>query len=215
MTADFSTTYDAKRKRIARLPKLIRETAETQSLKDAMGIVTAYQDGLRKNNFKLASLHPFSVQRKVEAGYDRPKAPLYGAGDSLERTLYNGLIIVKGKGKWFVRFSNKKHHTSDLTLNQLHLIHENGAVIKVTDKMRKFLHYIGLHLKASTKIIRIPPRPVMRKALNRHLRKRKREENTREVKRAIQALINRNDESIFRKLNDYTEREKELLNSIT
>lgn len=210
----FSTTYAAKRKRIQRLPKLVNDAVETLSLKDAMSVIIAYQDGLKNNNLRLTKLHDFSKQRKIDAGYDRPNSPLYGAGDTLDRTLYNALEIKKDGNRYILRFSRKRHHKSKLTLNQLHNIHENGALIKVTDKMRAFLHFIGLHLKASTKIIRIPPRPAYRKAVARMLRKRKAQENTKEVRRAIQALINNNDEKLLKKIQKFTAREKKIMGAI-
>lgn len=39
---------------------------------------------------------------------------------------------------------------------------EFGAEIKVTDKMRAYLHYHGLHLKDSTKVVKIPERSFIR-----------------------------------------------------
>lgn len=51
-------------------------------------------------------------------------------------------------------------------------VHEFGAVIRVTDKMRGFLAVQkGWHLKRSTTQIRIPPRPFMRPALFRSIAK--------------------------------------------
>ncbi len=41
-------------------------------------------------------------------------------------------------------------------------IHEYGCNIKVTPKMRTYLHSKGLHLKASTSIIKIPERSFLR-----------------------------------------------------
>lgn len=41
-------------------------------------------------------------------------------------------------------------------------IHEYGCKIKVTDKMRAYLHSQGLHLKASTEYITIPERAFLR-----------------------------------------------------
>lgn len=41
-------------------------------------------------------------------------------------------------------------------------IHEYGCKIKVTDKMRAYLHSQGLHLKASTVYITIPERAFLR-----------------------------------------------------
>ena len=43
-------------------------------------------------------------------------------------------------------------------------IHEYGCEITVTPKMRAFLHYQGLHLKESTKVIKIPERSFLRKS---------------------------------------------------
>ena len=60
MGFEFSDTFEAKRKRIARLPKLIKDTAETLALKDALAVVIAYQNGIRRNNLRLDKLHPFS-----------------------------------------------------------------------------------------------------------------------------------------------------------
>ena len=51
---------------------------------------------------------------------------------------------------------------SSIDMAQLAHIHEFGININVTDRMRGFLHYIGIHLKPSTGQIRIPSRPFMR-----------------------------------------------------
>ena len=214
MGFEFSDTFEAKRKRIARLPRLIKDTAEALALKDALAVVIAYQNGIRRNNLRLDKLHPFSKSRKIEAGYDKPNSPLYGAGDSLERTLYYALEIKKDGDRYRLRFSRKKHHSSKLTLNQLHRIHEEGALIRVTEKMRAFLHFIGLHLKASTTIIRIPPRPAFRKAVARMLRKKKKRENTQQVKKAIQAVINKNNEKLFDILKKFSAREKAAMRAM-
>lgn len=44
---------------------------------------------------------------------------------------------------------------------------EFGAQITVTDKMRRYLHAIGLHLKKSTTIIKIPERSFMRSTFDK------------------------------------------------
>lgn len=41
-------------------------------------------------------------------------------------------------------------------------IHEYGCKIPVTDKMRAFLHYKGIHLKPTTTVITIPERSFIR-----------------------------------------------------
>lgn len=47
-------------------------------------------------------------------------------------------------------------------------IHEYGCKIKVTPKMRAYLHYQGLHLKESTKYITIPERSFLRSGFDKN-----------------------------------------------
>ena len=56
----------------------------------------------------------------------------------------------------------KIHPKAKITNAQLGAIHEFGADINVTEKMRAFLHYIGVHLKKSTTVISIPARSFLR-----------------------------------------------------
>lgn len=56
----------------------------------------------------------------------------------------------------------EKHPHSDLTMAHLGAIHEFGATIQVTDKMRAYLHYLGVHLKPETTTITIPARSFLR-----------------------------------------------------
>ncbi len=48
-------------------------------------------------------------------------------------------------------------------------IHEYGCNITVTEKMRKYLHSQGLHLKPSTKTIHIPERSFLRTGHDTHI----------------------------------------------
>ena len=50
------------------------------------------------------------------------------------------------------------HEDSGLNNASLGAIHEFGATIKVTDKMRNYLNYLGVHLKKDTTEIIIPQR---------------------------------------------------------
>lgn len=50
-------------------------------------------------------------------------------------------------------------------------IHEYGCKIKVTDKMRVYLHGQGLHLKASTEYITIPERAFLRNGYDINIKK--------------------------------------------
>ena len=60
------------------------------------------------------------------------------------------------------------------------MVHEYGASIKVTPKMRNFLHYKGLHLKETTTHINIPERSFIRAGY---------EEAKPELEKLIQRLI--------------------------
>lgn len=59
---------------------------------------------------------------------------------------------------------------SDLNMATLGAIHEFGATINVTDKMRKFLHFKGIHLKQDTQEINIPARPFLGTLLNKEIK---------------------------------------------
>lgn len=54
------------------------------------------------------------------------------------------------------------HPHTDLTMAHLGAIHEFGATIQVTEKMRAYLHHIGIHLKEDTTTIEIPARSFLR-----------------------------------------------------
>lgn len=56
----------------------------------------------------------------------------------------------------------------DGELGMIAHVHEYGCDIQVTDKMRNYLHSIGIHLKASTTVIRIPERSFIRAGFNEH-----------------------------------------------
>jgi phage gpG-like protein len=49
-------------------------------------------------------------------------------------------------------------------------VHEFGKTIEVTDKMRNYLHWKGLHLNPKTTTIKIPERSFMRSAHQENLR---------------------------------------------
>lgn len=53
----------------------------------------------------------------------------------------------------------------------LGLIQNSGANIQITDKMRKFLHAIGIHVRNETLYIVIPKRPFMSEAFDKELNK--------------------------------------------
>jgi hypothetical protein len=120
-------------------------------------------------------------------GYQKPRSPLYGAGDSKKNTYINALGLRRMKRGWRVYVRWAKHHESDLSLRDLFYIHENGAVI---------MQNRGGNAVA----IRIPPRPAFFKAYRRWLRKRSQKEDIREVKKAIRQLLKTGSDKGFSKI---------------
>jgi hypothetical protein len=207
MAIKFLQGFKDKISRIKKLPIYIKETAEIIALKNALGVVIAYQQMLKQMS-KLKNLHPFSISQKVKAGYSKPQKPLYGAGEAMADSLYYLLEIHKPGESYEIRFSNKTHHNSRLSIAQIHYIHENGAVIKVTDKMRAFLHFAGLHLKPETTVIRIPPRPVYKQSLKLAELRRKKNKYGIKTNLAIAQLITTGKDFKFKKLQKLTQFEE-------
>lgn len=57
------------------------------------------------------------------------------------------------------------HKGTNLTNAELGAVHEFGASIEVTEKMRGYLHAIGIHLKNDTTHVEIPARSFLREVL--------------------------------------------------
>lgn len=168
----FSDSYQAKIKRIRRLPKLVGQAADTSTKRDVEGIIEDFQDGIRKNNFPLARLKYSTIKGKQKKGYSKPSTPLYGAGDSEDNSYINIFIIKKLKKGYRIIPRWALHHEAGIPLRTLFFIHENGAIIN-----------------NGKTLIRIPPRPAFRKAFQRYLRKREKAETSKDVKEAIRETI--------------------------
>lgn len=61
--------------------------------------------------------------------------------------------------------ASQKQPDTDLTNAELGAVHEFGATINVTPKMRAYLHHIGIHLKKNTTSVVIPTRSFLRMPL--------------------------------------------------
>lgn len=182
--AKFSNSYDAKIKRIKRLPKLVGNIADTTAKKDATGIIEDFKNGIRKNNFGLKVLQDITIKRKRALGYSKPTTPLYGAGDDVTETYIDMFIVKKLKKGYRITPRWKMHHSGNVELRILFYVHENGAIIN--------------NGKA---LIRIPPRPAFRMAFQRYLRRKQKRETSKEVKKAIRETINTGNTNGFKRIN--------------
>ena len=97
---------------------------------------------------KFAPLSPVTIARKGSS------KPLIDKGDLVGSITYqvvdaDNIFIGVKKGKEV----------------SIAAVHEFGCTIGVTPKMRAYLHYQDIHLRASTQYIHIPPRPFLRPVL--------------------------------------------------
>ena len=90
--------------------------------------------------------HPYTAAKKGSS------KPLIDKGDLLGSVTYD----VINSNAVFIGVNKNANIAA---------VHEFGCTIKVTPKMRAYLHYNGLHLKASTQYINIPARPFIRPAI--------------------------------------------------
>ena len=118
-------------------------------------------------------LHPFTVAR---TGRTQPLA-----GTSIARAVtWRVETTSRGSYVWAGVPASAGEHLLMLTH-----VHEKGATIQVTPRMRAYLHAQGLHLAATTEAIIIPPRPFIRPAFERQRSGRAREVVVQHVSRAL------------------------------
>jgi len=121
--------------------------------KGAVAVQARIKKNIARGRSEHASLHPFTIAQK---GSERP---LVDHGD-----LLNGVSVqFLSELVAFIGVS-RGERSNGKDLVSIAAVQEFGATIKVTPRMRAFLHAKGLHLKPSTKAIVIPPRPYIRPA---------------------------------------------------
>ena len=182
--AKFSNKYAAVKSRIYRLPKLVEKTADTFSKKDAVALIQTFRDGIKNDSFGLTRLKNKTVLAKSRQGKPKPATPLYGDGETEDNSYINLFAIRKIKKGYRVFARWAKHYDAGIPLRDLFEIHEKGALIKM----------------ANGGIIRIPPRPAFSKAFRRFLNKKKKAENIKAVRDAMDKLIHKGNEQDFKKL---------------
>ena len=97
---------------------------------------------------KFAPLSPITIARKGSS------KPLIDKGDLVGSVTYQVIDVNN------VFVGVKKGKEANIAA-----IHEFGCTIGVTPKMRAYLNHQGIHLRASTQYIVLPPRPFLRPVL--------------------------------------------------
>ena len=100
---------------------------------------------------------PLTIARKGSS------KPLIDKGDLVGSITYQ---IIDSDNVFIGVKKGAKRNKDGKDLSEIAAVHEFGCTIKVTPKMRAYLHYQGVHLKPSTQMIYIPARPFLRPVLD-------------------------------------------------
>lgn len=150
LTGDWEGVREIERDELRRA---IRRGMARGVARGAVAIQARIKRNIARGREEHAALHPFTIRQK---GSERP---LVDHGD-----LLNGVSVqVVSELVAFIGVS-RGERARGKELVSIAAVQEFGATIKVTPRMRAFLHAKGLHLKATTKAIVIPPRPFVRPA---------------------------------------------------
>lgn len=111
----------------------------------------------------LEPLTAFTIHRKGSS------KPLIDNSDLLDSITYE---VDKQQLAVFIGVLRSAQNRDGESLVDLALVHEEGAVIPVTPKMRGyFMWAFGIRLKPSTQFITIPARPFLRPSFQAHARR--------------------------------------------
>jgi hypothetical protein len=168
MGRKLSETASAVRKRKAALPSLAEGLMRASRRGDADSLIAYFRSGIAERRFRLAPLQPRTVAAKARRGEPNPAAPLYGMGLPEARSYVRALKRYRARRGWVVRFPAARHHSSKLTMDKLHEVHEYGAVF----------------VSKSGSVWRMPPRPALTKAYEMVIRDQRDRDPSAEVRRA-------------------------------
>lgn len=187
--AIFSKHYEAVRSRVRRLPKLMISQMKAHARKDANGVIKEFHDGIKNDSLRLQRLKPATIESKERRGLMQPETPLYALGLEDKRSYVNMLHVRKvGDRMYVVRPKHGYHHgkrwpgdepKQKIKLKDLFDVHEYGAVIN---------NAFGKGI-----MVRIPPRPALRYAYKKYIRRRAREDPAVAVRIAIAKYIKAGD----------------------
>ena len=194
----FSNNYRALMKMFPQLPEEANGIFLAAVKRDALRTVRNFKEGIKANSFGLVKLKDGTIQRKIRDGMSEPTYPLYGIGDESKKNSYMNMMRTEPmKGGYRVFPSTEMHHSGEIELNRMFKVHEGGMIITVKPRRKK-----GKLLKGSPKkkfMIRIPPRPAMKKAFRQAMRQRKTKETAGVLRLAILLFLKLRKKEILRK----------------
>jgi len=142
-------------KKLAQIPEKFRKEIARANARNAATLERAIVMRIKSQPAEWDPLHPVTVERKGHEKMLIETGTLQQAATSKKISDFETLVIINRTTKDDVNIAP---------------VHEYGAIISVTPKMRAYLHSIGIHLKPSTKTITIPPRPFVEPAFQENLK---------------------------------------------
>jgi len=195
-----------------RAPKLANEAVLTGAQRAAAWTVIAYQEGLRQNSLRLRPLKPSTVKAKRRLGMKRPRSPLYGLGEDNRDSLANGLVVRNWKrgGRTTVTItpSRRAHHAR---VRRGRKLRRAWGDRRVPISLLIHVHEFGAFIRRGKGTIIIPPRPAVRTAFERALRKVRGTSRNKQMRAALAELINRSVDTRFRSMARFEQKEREIL----
>lgn len=109
-----------------------------------------------------APLSSLTIENRKKRHGQASTSPLIDNGDLVGSITYD----IPNPDTVFIGVKKSSKNKDGTSEANIAAVHEFGCTIPVTQKMRAYLHYQGIHLKASTQYINIPPRPFLRPIFN-------------------------------------------------
>jgi len=194
--AKFSKHFEAVKSRVRRLPKMMIGHLKAHARKDANGVIEEFKDGIANDSLRLERLRPATIESKERHGLGQPTTPLFGLGLEDRRSYVNMLHVRKvAERMYVVRPKPGYHHGKTepgdppkkaVKLKDLFDVHEYGALIA---------NAFGKGI-----VVRIPPRPALRFAYKKYIRRRAREDPAVKVRAAIARFVNAGDAGALQRI---------------
>lgn len=168
----------------ARAGKTDRDPKVQSKLKrNAVGVMTSIQEVIRGGGAR-PKLSTVTVGLKQHRGYSRVRTPLMGSSGA--NNMLSGLVVVKIEGGWKCTVQGR-HHSGK---SQLFIwrLHELGFTSRRSPRFVRFLHSIGIHVRAAG-VFRVPGRHPFKRGMNRFLRSAKKRTSEQEIRDAVTARI--------------------------
>ncbi len=173
--------------RLSAMPKLLDKVGIASAKYHAVACREVIMEGISKANLVDKLLDVTHIIKKKMMS-TRVRTPLMFKGDNEKKSMINGLKVIKVQKRY--RLIPYGNHYSGKKQSLIWTIHEKGAVVPVTEKMRNFWRAVfGITLRKDKKFILIKPRFPMKKGYIRYLKSKNKDEANKQLADAVKSLI--------------------------